>query len=243
MTDIHLVQLSMSLPRIIGFYGRIWPRRAAGTRDEKFLVKTALTEIMVGDAMLRPWRIQHRDHDGNVMVLGYSRSDADVIRDRIADALPELSNAFDRSSVFSKPVRPFRVGERLQLQSRVCATKQVHVSKEQRKEMDAWAADTRLREREGLAPREREEVYREYFANCIATGASVTRSTLSAMEWREFARKDDSGVPMKATSHPVVDVEAICEVTDPDTFRSLLFTGIGRSRAYGCGMVLVRAAA
>lgn len=243
MSSLNLVQLSVSLPRITSFYGRIWPRNAPGCSDEKFILKTALTEVLVGDAKLRPWRIQHASPDGTLMVLGYSHRDAAKVKTLIADGLPELANAFDAESVFSRPIRQFAEGERLQVQARVCATKQVRTGPTQRKELDAWAADTRLREKAGQPARGREEAYEAYLADAILPGAAILNSRIVGFAINAFARKDANGIPSLSTKHPVVEFDAICEVTDSQEFARLLATGIGRSRAYGCGMLLIRAAA
>lgn len=37
-----------------------------------------------------------------------------------------------------------------------------------------------------------------------------------------------------------VDYEGVLTVTDPERMRTALFSGVGRSRAFGCGMVMVR---
>ncbi len=37
-----------------------------------------------------------------------------------------------------------------------------------------------------------------------------------------------------------VDYQGILEVTEPDSFKETLFNGLGRSRAFGCGLMLVR---
>ena len=37
-----------------------------------------------------------------------------------------------------------------------------------------------------------------------------------------------------------VDFEGILSVTDPDLFKSMLFKGIGKSKAFGCGLMLIR---
>ena len=37
-----------------------------------------------------------------------------------------------------------------------------------------------------------------------------------------------------------VDLVGSLEVIDPESFRTLLFSGIGRSRSFGCGMMMVR---
>ena len=46
--------------------------------------------------------------------------------------------------------------------------------------------------------------------------------------------------------HPVtfseIDYEGVLTVTDPEKLTAALFGGIGRARAYGCGLMLVRPA-
>lgn len=37
-----------------------------------------------------------------------------------------------------------------------------------------------------------------------------------------------------------VDYEGVITVTDPERLRAALFNGVGRSRAFGCGMIMVR---
>ncbi|HEX7121956.1 MAG TPA: type I-E CRISPR-associated protein Cas6/Cse3/CasE [Gemmatimonadaceae bacterium] len=41
----------------------------------------------------------------------------------------------------------------------------------------------------------------------------------------------------------VLDFEGVLEVTDPDTFVAALGRGIGRAKAFGCGLMLIRRAA
>ncbi|WP_409456193.1 type I-E CRISPR-associated protein Cas6/Cse3/CasE [Tamilnaduibacter salinus] len=37
-----------------------------------------------------------------------------------------------------------------------------------------------------------------------------------------------------------VDYEGVITVADPERLRAALFNGVGRSRAFGCGMLMVR---
>ena len=42
--------------------------------------------------------------------------------------------------------------------------------------------------------------------------------------------------------YSTVDFQGILTVTDPDRFRSALFSGIGKAKAFGCGLMLIRRA-
>jgi CRISPR system Cascade subunit CasE len=37
-----------------------------------------------------------------------------------------------------------------------------------------------------------------------------------------------------------IDLEGVLEVVDPDRFQRTLFQGLGRSRGFGCGLLLIR---
>jgi len=55
--------------------------------------------------------------------------------------------------------------------------------------------------------------------------------------YRRHAYRRRGGREIRFSS---VDYQGALEVTDPDRFRDALARGIGRSRAFGCGLVLVR---
>lgn len=42
--------------------------------------------------------------------------------------------------------------------------------------------------------------------------------------------------------YSTVDFQGILTITDPDRFRSALFSGIGKAKAFGCGLMLIRRA-
>jgi CRISPR system Cascade subunit CasE len=40
--------------------------------------------------------------------------------------------------------------------------------------------------------------------------------------------------------YSTVDFQGILTVTDPERFRTALFSGIGKAKAFGCGLMLIR---
>jgi CRISPR system Cascade subunit CasE len=44
----------------------------------------------------------------------------------------------------------------------------------------------------------------------------------------------------RAVKYSTVDFQGVLSVTDPDRFRKVLYNGIGKSKAFGCGLMLVR---
>lgn len=52
--------------------------------------------------------------------------------------------------------------------------------------------------------------------------------------WLNFSKKDGSHVHLKE-----VVFEGILEITDPESFRSLLIDGLGRGKAYGMGLMTI----
>ena len=60
---INLVQVGVDLPAVTRFYRKMWGKNSAALSDERFLIKTALTEIFPGRSP-RPWRVQRFDPNG-----------------------------------------------------------------------------------------------------------------------------------------------------------------------------------
>lgn len=58
----------------------------------------------------------------------------------------------------------------------------------------------------------------------------------------EARPKKEDGTPVKPVQYTSVDLRGVLAVTDSDKFRTSLLQGIGRSKAFGCGLLLVRPA-
>lgn len=67
--------------------------------------------------------------------------------------------------------------------------------------------------------------------DCLADSLVVSRY----LQHRVRARKHEKQLMFSS-----VDYSGMAEVTDPDALRKTLFEGVGRSKAFGCGLLLVR---
>jgi len=71
-------------------------------------------------------------------------------------------------------------------------------------------------------------------------GVVIDRNATSASNYRQWE------IPHRKYDRPVrfssVDYEGMLTVSDPDRFAKALLTGIGKARAFGCGLMLIRRA-
>lgn len=82
-----------------------------------------------------------------------------------------------------------------------------------------------------------------------ALGAEFERERCSATGYNQVVirkppKRHDDGKPK--TIEPItfseIDYEGILTVTEPERLTAALFTGVGKARSYGCGLLLVRPA-
>lgn len=98
-------------------------------------------------------------------------------------------------------------------------------------------------------PPPRETIYREWLDSRLTAGdaAKLVNATMHGFTLRQVVRR-----PQKSTEHsqrkptgvtgPDVLFRGELEVADPNAFRGLISRGIGRHRAFGYGMLLLRPA-
>lgn len=70
-------------------------------------------------------------------------------------------------------------------------------------------------------------------------GFQVENDTFSVEDYRVSRVKRRNG---GQATFGVLDLKGLLTVRDPESFTSMLFTGLGRARAFGCGLMLVRRA-
>ena len=88
------------------------------------------------------------------------------------------------------------------------------------------------------AERSREAVYRDWLAARLGNAATIDPAT-TMMQRFERSRVARLG---RAPEGPDATVLGELEVGDPDAFVQLLANGIGRHKAYGYGMLMLRPA-
>jgi CRISPR system Cascade subunit CasE len=82
-----------------------------------------------------------------------------------------------------------------------------------------------------------------------ALGAEFERERCSATGYNQVVirkppRRHEDGKPktIKPITFSEIDYEGVLTVTDPASLTAALFTGVGKARSYGCGLLLVRPA-
>ena len=109
------------------------------------------------------------------------------------------------------------------------------------KECDAFALEA-SRYAEGEMPHSREAVYTDWLSSQFERrgGAQLDRqrTRLVSFQRTRAVRK----LRARHSEGPDAVMRGVLTITDPDAFARLLANGIGRHRAYGYGMLLLRPA-
>ncbi len=189
-------------------------------------------------------------------VLAYARRPLADLQDRArAVALPSVYQAVSWDDAGCKPMPArFPAGLALGFEVRACPVVRVargsSHTRQPGREVDAalaadWAAaDGRLPERPG-----REEVYRAWLSDQMARsgGARTDAVEITGQRRADLFRRGarpKTDAPGKRPStwlqRPDVVFRGRLEVTDPAAFGTWLARGVGRHRAFGFGMLLLR---
>ena len=196
-----------------------------------------------------------------VRLLGYGPADENRLREALTLAAPDLDRVFPPDGIRSKKLPlPFAAGRRLAFETRVCPIVRTRSSDGTRqRELDAFVHHAL-----GMAdePRpEREPVYRAWLADRLtAAGCRLVATRMASFRLGPLVRRRHASPAARtptedgparrllatgrrgAARRPEVVFDGVLEVTDPDRFASALARGIGRHRAFGFGMLLLRPA-
>jgi hypothetical protein len=247
MSAVEIAQVPIGLPAAVRWFRTFWPAGGPWARDEGFLVKSALTELFGTEAAPRPWRVQTRLDDGRVLVVGYTRHDAHALRERAMLALPGLRAAVDADAIVTAPLAVPAAGRRVQGWVSLCPTRRTELAADgtvagRRRELDAFLAEVEQAGREGRPPRSREEVYADYLRRALDGALQVGPVAVRAFTIARMARKDGDGRPTRQIEFPSALLQFEGTVADAGLLRERMAQGIGRARAFGHGMLLLRPA-
>lgn len=239
-----MLSLSLDPARVMAVGRRL--RLPLRDVDSGYLVHAALGELF-GDR--RPSVFQVASENGaRWRVLAYSSATASELRD-YADSFadPTVHAALDWDGFASKMMpQVWPEGHTFGFEVRVCPViRKGSAGEKHRKgaEVDAFLArcwsvgrDTQV---------DREVVYREWFLDTVARigGATPENVRLIRMQRHRLVRRTQ-GDERKAHTleRPDVTLMGQIKVTDGDTFMRLLERGVGRHRAFGFGMLLLKPA-
>lgn len=207
-----------------------------GGDDLGYALHTLLTTAF-GEAAPKPFR-----HFGDKRgLLAYTTQDAEHLQLAAQTAAPEVHSALglERLATRSFPTE-WATGRRLGFELRV---RPVLRTKEGR-ERDVFLAEVNKR---GAAEGDlsREEIYAGWLAKELARGGAANIESLQLGGFRLTASlRKGSAAEGKRPARRVAGPDALFSgelvVRDPDAFAALLARGVGRHRAFGFGMLLLR---
>ena len=242
MPDFYMVQARLDPGRVFA----LCKRRGLPLRDVDlgYAVHCMLGELF-GDLAPKPFSLRSLERTGIPLeLLGYATAPAEQLRGRAdAYAEPELHAGLDWSTFASKQMPETLPTGRVGFELRACPVVRKSTSSEKHRagaEVDAFV-DACWRET-GDVSVSREEVYREWLGRQLEnSGASLLRAELAAFRLNRVTRRTHETKRSSDTRRrPDALFRGTLEVKDGSTFLDAVHRGIGRHRAFGFGMLLLR---
>lgn len=222
--------------------------------DNGYLVHTLLCELF-GDLAPKPFAIQGKE-GRQLRILGYTNARLDELRER-ADALadPTVHNSCNWGTLAAKPMPlEWITDRRYSFEVRVCPVVRRSGAgprgERPGREMDVFLAHL---EKGGEDRLTRDTVYVDWLqdALCRSGGAEVEEARMTAFSLQRFIRRDRKRAPRQvpaqqstrqgASGRPAATLKGTIRVADNELFARMLRRGVGRHRAFGFGMILLRA--
>ena len=237
--SLHLAELPMDLAALYRWAGA---REMPGPgHDEGLVLHHLLTEVF-GPKALHPFRLMVAPRARRATLYAYCALSADELRAQAALTIAPAEAAvvgLDRLRSVPRPAETWRAGMRLgfDLKARpvMRLAKPLDAGDETfRKgaEVDAFLVEALRRD----AALPREEVYLDWLADRFGDAARLERAACRLARFQR-SRVIRNGRP---TEGPEAVIHGTLTVTDPARFGRMLALGIGRHRAYGFGMLLLR---
>ena len=202
-----------------------------------------LTECFGRDLAPRPFRAIFPRGGSRGCLYGYGSAVADELREAAGVyADPLQCRVIPPRSIDSKPMpAEWTAGKRLGFEVRVRPIVRRTGKADTRpgREWDAFQLEAEQHPK-GQMPRSREEVYTDWLRKQFESrgGATLESATLSSFQRTRAIRKPHS----RYSEGPDALMRGTLEVMDGPAFAKLLAGGVGRHRAYGYGMLLLRPA-
>ena len=240
MAELHLAQLlfdARALERTRERHGL--PARST---DLGYLVHGQLAACF-GELAPKPFRV--RDRRGRVEVLGYTEADADALREQVAlYAEPLFADALVDLAAKRMPTG-WSESQRLGFEVRACPiVRLAHRGpggEQAGAEVDAflhacWQVDDTTRIDRGT-------VYEAWLRDQLAPATELERVALERFALPRLHRKTHAGDgerKARAIARPDALLVGELRIRDPAAFAALLRRGVGRHRAFGFGLLLLR---
>ena len=212
-------------------------------QDADHAMHCLLTECF-GELAPKPFRaIIPRDYAKGTLY-GYATADAAALRDAAATfACPLQSQIIPAGSLAGKPMpAEWESGKRLGFEVRIrpIVRRSRKAYSRPGKEYDAFQFEADGYPK-GEMPRSREQVYTDWLSSRfeVRGGARLESATMQSFQRIRAYRKRNAA---RYSEGPDALMRGELTITDGAAFAKLLEKGVGRHRAYGYGMLLLRPA-
>jgi CRISPR system Cascade subunit CasE len=203
-------------------------------RDEDLGYAThAWLKALFQERAPKPYRFIHGNHP---KLLGYSPDAGPILQEQAQVFANPLALGVTRiEDLQHTKLMPdhWRPGRRLAFEVMTCPT-----SRKEGHEKDLYRHRL-ARLAEGEAPPSRVTVYREWLETQLGDAARLETAILETFRFVSHYRR---GMKLKKLDRPQSLIKGILAISDSDGFNRLLARGIGRHRAFGYGMLLLRPA-
>ncbi|MEZ4450877.1 MAG: type I-E CRISPR-associated protein Cas6/Cse3/CasE [Nannocystaceae bacterium] len=240
---LYLLRLDVEAPRLYSLAKR--HRLPPKGNDLGYVLHAGLAALF-GDQRPESFAID-RAEGRWIRLLAYSEQPLAALRERAElYADPEVYRLcdWDRAADKSMP-SVWREGQRLGFQVRVCPTVRMARAGEHHKkgaEVDVFLATAR-QEPEGPRP-DREVVYRKWLGAALdrSGGARLEVARIENFHLEALLRRTqgEERRARRGLRKPDAMMRGALTITTPERFEALLRRGVGRHRAFGFGMLLLR---
>ena len=242
---LHLIRLPIRISALARWGGdRGWVQGKHGTFDEGRALHHLLSETF-GKGIAQPFRllVPPRANTGNLYA--YSTNTAAVLRATAhAIALPEHLSVLDIGALEDKPMPTiWTTGQRLGFDLLARPVRRLNAAVSgfaKGAEVDAFLAYVLQHDPDSSDDhheRRREAVYLDWLAERLEGSARLDRATAKMTGFRRRRVARGGAGP----EGPEATLQGTFEVQNPELFAAMLARGVGRHRAYGYGMLLLRA--
>jgi CRISPR system Cascade subunit CasE len=240
---LHMLKLPIDERRLHTFAAAQGLFGAHETDDGYML--HALLAALFGATAPKPFAAQ-RGKRRPLTLLAYAAAPVAAFEETARlQAAPDVYQTVDWRAAASKPMPTgFQAGQRLGFRVHVLPlirAGRAHPVFKPGAEVDAFLAAAEA-DRAGAKP-DRDAIYRQWLADRLARhGATLHYLETLARRRVTLIRKRAGGGRQRLTQHPELDLDGTLVVTDAAAFLAGLARGIGRHRAFGYGMLLLRPA-
>lgn len=252
-TPLYMVKLTPDLRRLSAWAGTHGLLRAGG--DLGYAIHAALLAAFA-DRAPKPFRL-HENGSASVLYAYAAAAGAELLDHARAFADPEVATALGLDSLAVKAMPgSWQSGRRLGFEVRVrpVVRRDRGGDRDKACERDAFQLAFDAAEAAAsaggarLVPPRRDAVYAAWLGAQLASQGSVRliedSVKLVSFQRLRVARRGRAGADGRRRLHesegPDAVLSGVLELTDGDSFAALLSRGIGRHRAFGFGMLLLR---